>query len=265
MFDLDRLLQSNIKFISGGLFTSYDEWIHPKRIIDSFEIIVMVKGTLFITEGQTEYQVQENEILILKPGVEHFGTKSTSEKISFYWIHLMSDYGQLYHLGKQHFPLSGINHLTVLIKQLLHYANTPEYPQKCMDYVSSLILVELMIPRDTETGRDPVSSEIREWIKMHYDKKITLDDISKQFGYNKDYLTKLFKNRYHIGIKQYIAEVKMTKAKELILSGKYPLKKVSEMVGIEEYNHFLKMFKYHEGVSPNKYRQVFINTHFNKN
>ena len=61
-----------------------------------------------------------------------------------------------------------------------------------------------------------------------------------------------------------IADVYKRQAKELILSGKYPLKKISEMVGIDEYNHFLKMFKYHEGVSPNKYRQVFINTHFNK-
>ena len=77
-------------------------------------------------------------------------------------------------------------HLDVYKRQMLHYANTPEYPQKCTDYVISLILVELMIPRDAETGHEPVSSEIREWIKMHYDKKITLDDISKQFGYNKD-------------------------------------------------------------------------------
>jgi YesN/AraC family two-component response regulator len=67
-----------------------------------------------------------------------------------------------------------------------------------------------------------------------------------------------------MGIKQYIMSVKMAKAKALILEGSLPLGEVAVSVGIEDYNLFLKKFKYHEGVSPDKFRRTYYNTHLNK-
>ena len=42
-----------IKWISSGKFVSRGEWIHPDRIIDSYEIIFVIKGTVYIDENGT--------------------------------------------------------------------------------------------------------------------------------------------------------------------------------------------------------------------
>lgn len=56
----------------------------------------------------------------------------------------------------------------------------------------------------------------------------------------------------------------MNKAKAFILSGEYPLKAIPPMLGIDDYNLFLKMFKYHEGITPRQYRETYTNIHTNK-
>jgi len=43
-----------MEYISGGLFKSEEEWKHPRRVIDSNEIIYVVKGEVFIQEEDTK-------------------------------------------------------------------------------------------------------------------------------------------------------------------------------------------------------------------
>ena len=75
-----------IKWISSGKFVSRGEWIHPDRIIDSYEIIFVIKGTVYIDENGTKHKLEKNDILLLEPHLRHFGYK-TSENTSFYWLH----------------------------------------------------------------------------------------------------------------------------------------------------------------------------------
>ena len=65
----------HFSFETIGEFHSRDEWIHPKRTIDSFELIFVLEGTVYITENNTNYCINKNNMIILEPGVEHYGTK----------------------------------------------------------------------------------------------------------------------------------------------------------------------------------------------
>jgi len=47
------MFEKPLKFISGGLFSTENEWLHRRRVIDSYEIIIVVRGCVHIAEGET--------------------------------------------------------------------------------------------------------------------------------------------------------------------------------------------------------------------
>ena len=70
-----------------GEFHSEGTWIHPKRIIDSYELIFVIEGTVHIREEDAIYELMPNECLILEPGKLHEGTEKSSMPTAFYWFH----------------------------------------------------------------------------------------------------------------------------------------------------------------------------------
>lgn len=153
----------------------------------------------------------------------------------------------------------------MLFKQILHIANTSEYPQYAVNLVLWLILTELQV-RQKESVRkySPVIKNICEWIRINLDKKITVKDVAGEFGYNEDYISLLFKKNFSTGIKEYMNEMKMQSVKNLLLLTLYPIKQIAREVGFDDYKNFLKYFKYHEGISPMEFRKIYFNTHTNK-
>ena len=41
-------------FTGGGVFSSEGSWIHGKRVLDSFELMLVTRGEVYIREGNTE-------------------------------------------------------------------------------------------------------------------------------------------------------------------------------------------------------------------
>lgn len=265
MFHLQNFLDAPLHVISAGLFISDGEWIHPARNINSFEMIFVMQGRFQIAEEETVYTVSENEVLFLRPGVEHHGLYPSRDKISFYWVHFAFDGPPPETVSSPHAAVLSDSNMRILLKQLLHYCNTPAYPGECQAYLLRLAVIEVLLSQSQNSSKgNALIKEIQEWIRVHYDRPITLEDIEQRFGYNRDYLTRLFKKNCNMGIKKYIDTVKMNKAKAFILSGDYPLKAIPPMLGIDDYNLFLKMFKYHEGITPRQYRETYTNIHTNK-
>lgn len=254
--------KNTLQYISSGQFTSENEWIHPERICDSNEIIFVQNGTVYIAEEDNEYVLRKNDILILEKNRRHYGYKKSSD-VSFFWIHfLCSDFEKLPKLICPDMPLS----LVTLFSQVLHFTNTPGYSQNCGDMLCGLILEEILFLST------PVSSHVRqlavsvkEWVRINSDKAITTKDVSDKFGYTSDHINRIFKQSYGIALKQYIIDTKLEKAKLLLQTTLYTTKQIGCMIGFEDKNLFIKFFKYHTKMPPTAYRNIYTNTHKNKN
>ena len=265
MFDEtpDKLLK--VQYISSGKFLSDGEWIHPKRIISSFEIIYVVEGHVYIQEEDHKYVINKGEILILQPGKMHFGYEISQGNTSFYWVHFMdSDYYVLQNIN----PYSSFQDtydINLHFKQLLHVANTLEYPKYTNNLVLWLILTEIYVKQKEQVKKyTPLLKDVCEWIRINSEKKITVKDIADRFGYNEDYITRIFKKNFSMGIKRYISETKLKTIKNRLISSYDPIKKISHETGFDNYKDFLKYFKYHENISPMEFRKIYFNTHINK-
>jgi len=72
---------------NGGLFMSRGVGTHPNRVIDSFELIYVRRGTLSIEEMGHPFTVGPEETLILWPHRAHGGTAPYPPDLKFYWVH----------------------------------------------------------------------------------------------------------------------------------------------------------------------------------
>ena len=78
---------------------------------------------------------------------------------------------------------------------------------------------------------------------------VTLEETAARFFVSREYLSKIFKLSVGEGFSDYVASLRMSKAKELILRG-VPLKDVSSMTGYMDQAHFYKSFKRFYGITP---------------
>ncbi len=99
---------------------------------------------------------------------------------------------------------------------------------------------------------DPVDACI-EYILVHYREKIALDDLAALTGISKYHLCKKFKDRTNTSIVNYILQVRIDKAKELLLRNRNKVFVVAGMVGFNDVSYFNRAFKKITGLSPTEY------------
>ena len=98
---------------------------------------------------------------------------------------------------------------------------------------------------------DNVLSEIRE----HYMEDISLTSLSAKYNISMGHLSTLIKEQLSVNFSDYIASLRIQRAKELLRDDSLSIQEISEIVGYNDYFYFTKVFKKVEGISPSKYRK----------
>jgi two-component system response regulator YesN len=104
--------------------------------------------------------------------------------------------------------------------------------------------------------------EIKEYVKEHLNDEILLKDAAKQLAMNSDYLSVLFKKETGMTFSQHVQEIRIEKAKELLLAD--PSLKIYTLafeVGYRDSKHFSEVFKKNVGFSVKDYANIVTKIH----
>lgn len=102
-------------------------------------------------------------------------------------------------------------------------------------------------------------SDIVSYIELHYNEELSLQEIADTFLISREYISRKFKQDYAISFTEYVTSFRLNKAKALMQNQHLKLNQIAEMVGIPDVKYFSKVFKKHEGMTPNEYRKAFMN------
>jgi len=105
-----------------------------------------------------------------------------------------------------------------------------------------------------EEGMQKIVGEVMEMIRKNYNKKLSLSEIAGSYHFSDAYFSYSFKKVAGISLMNYIMEVRVEKAKELMLSSNYNLKDIALRVGYPDQHYFTKIFKKMTGTSPKEYK-----------
>lgn len=272
-----------VSFLSAGNLTNEDEFLHPRRVMDSYEFISVTKGTLHIQSGSRCYRLTPGQFLLLFPGECHFGIRPSQGELSFYWTHFFINDEKAGVHGEQeaaacfHDPscpryilpetgsLSANSRVNVLFVQLLDLSKRlGSFSTTQCGYAQSTLLLELTNEcffrrRLLQDEKIPLEiADLMEWLQLNYDTSFSVADIAEKFGYHPSYLTSLFKRCSGYTVTEYLNRQRIRVAKNLLVSTpKLTLSEIGEQVGIGDEKYFMRLFKRYEGITATAYRKAF--------
>ncbi|BFT69594.1 AraC family transcriptional regulator [Paenibacillus sp. P36] len=100
-----------------------------------------------------------------------------------------------------------------------------------------------------------IIEKVVNFIYVHYSSKLTLDEISRMFGYTPQHLNKLFKNELGHSIYQFILKVQLEQAANLLEYEEMTVEQVADHVGMESRS-FYRLFHRAYRVSPGEFRKL---------
>ncbi len=130
----------------------------------------------------------------------------------------------------------------------------------CIDNLK-ISLFERRIAATEAPGKqeERVITGITRYLQEHLSQEVSLSVLAERFHLNPQYISQLFKNEIGVGFLAYLTNIRMERAKHLLLSTSLSVAEVAEQSGYGDYRVFTKVFKKSEGITPSQYRRDFLN------
>ena len=132
--------------------------------------------------------------------------------------------------------------------------NQPHISQLRQKMEQILLLYMEQLKKQQEKKEEYVVKKAQAYMEKHFSEQLLLSDIAAQFHLHPNYFSSLFKKQLDMTVRDYILQLRMTKAKELMKDSSLKLLDIALAVGYEDAAHFNRAFKNVTGVSPSMYR-----------
>lgn len=110
---------------------------------------------------------------------------------------------------------------------------------------------ELLTVPSTDSRVQPIIRFIQE----HYRENLSTAELSERFGLSANYISNLLKNTLGIRYNDYVTQLRLNHAKELLVSTHMSVKDITTECGYFSQSHFTRLFLEHTGCTPSEYRK----------
>ena len=255
----------------------------PVHWHDEFEIIYVRSGFLTVSISGESYIGKTGDAFVVSPGNLHLMGSQTGT-VDYYTFLFplkyisfrtddMLDEKLLEPLNSGHLMICPRVKDTAkeLCEQLIeiYEAKNDESESKITTQVrTKIILLQFIlemwkkgfvIENDT-SGRNTVEKEMVSYIQQNFTGKISLREFGEQFHLSEKYISRYFKEHFHITLSQYVTYLRLEHAKQLLQDTDIPVTDVAMQSGYQNVSYFIRSFKKTYGISPLKYRNSGILT-----
>ena len=252
----------SISYYSSGLYSSNTDTSLPTLRDDKYTVIFMLSGSFEIEYDHNAVTVRANEVFIFTDirDTDISISAENKKRTDFFWAQFDEHPDDL--LLPTHMLCGSTENLKELFKQLHYFSSVPNHQNSARNLLLRLILMEINLQYTSVNAARELSVSstlplrIYDWIRRNADKKITVEDVALQFGYNRDYLTRLMKKEGFPGVKHLIISTRCDYIKALLSTTALSIKEISVKTGFESTNDFFKFFKAHEGITPTEFREI---------
>lgn len=131
--------------------------------------------------------------------------------------------------------------------KLVLTGSTEEITEFFSDYAGYLAQVR------TQESRK-ILDKVDDYVSEHYMEKMSLKSLGEMFYVNNVYLGQLYKKKYGIAFRDYLNNLRIEKAQELLLHTNLRIYAIAEQVGFGKAEYFINKFVQANQMTPNQYR-----------
>jgi two-component system, response regulator YesN len=227
--------------------------ITKKRITEVFKEKIKLKGY----NSVVGYVGQEIYLLLLVDGElegyeSRFGFKLLADvKEEIYrYISINLSIG----IGNLCFSIPQIYNSFLQARTSLKYDMTPGSIISYEDIRKETLKSDYAITDFKFTRANALLARVIDYIEKNYEKNITLESAAELVQISPFYLSKLFKQEKNENFIDYVTEIRIKKAKELLSDPMNSVKSVCFQIGYNDPNYFTRVFKKICGVAPTEYK-----------
>lgn len=228
-----------------------------------FILHYVAKGKGVLDVDGKKYPFEAGDLFLVPPQIKVAYSADKNDPCEYYWV----AYSGL--MANEITMKAGLNinntyvltpndpdSILELIKKMNNIAaNTPGV---CYTLLGNLyILFSYLITKDDEVISNE-KSHVRkaiEYLELHYQEDIKINDLCKLLLLDRTYLYRLFKNQTGLSIKEYLINLRIEKAKDLLITTNQPIHSISSLVGYTNHLSFSNAFKAKVGMTPGEYRK----------
>ncbi|SDB06634.1 helix-turn-helix domain-containing protein [Eubacterium oxidoreducens] len=120
----------------------------------------------------------------------------------------------------------------------------------------SLSIIDHLSNQTSEHSSAPSKNVARvlDYVSEHYKENISLAKTAQAVALSKSYLSDIFKKEIGITFLNYVTNLRIEKAKELLLDSTMKMYEISDAVGFQDYTYFSQIFKKKTGMTLSEYR-----------
>jgi len=281
-------------FAQQLLFTELSGWQNNRmtnnHYHDCYEVYYLLDGKMsYLVEGK-KYEMEKHDMIFIKKYYLHmteYNTKDIYNRVILLFddsifdtlnnSEVINDIMSLFELRKISFPKEFSKYITgkivddilpayTVTDEISRTKNATSYLKAKLNFYEIVLSIlelykegKLIIGNNQmENQKEKIVYEIVNYINHNYYNNITLDLLSKNFFISKYYLCRIFKEITGLNVVEYVNKKRLLEAEILMKYSKLNITEISEKVGFNSVNHFIKLFKKEYDYTPKAFQEMMI-------
>lgn len=229
------------------------------KILSYYRMHYVTDGSGIIRLNGKEYKASQGDIFFIFPAVPH--SIESEENFKYVYISYLgvraNQITDRLKITKDNFIFRSCSEIESFWKNAL------KFKSEALDLISESVLLysfSVIAEKNSENSQRKSSKDtenillIKKYIEDNFsDFSLSSEKISREFSYNKNYISTVFKKKFGVGISEYIRTVRIQRAVALIEQNFSSVKEIAYRCGFCDQLYFSKVFKEKIGMSPKKY------------
>ena len=248
-----------------------ESFTHADRVLDFNVLIYVLSGTIYVTEGDTDYAADEGTLLFLEHGRRHFGKTECPAGTSWIFAHFYLDTPPLPDFApdttdigvheklESRVPLPKALHSlqgSELESALIHFAELAASGRDNKRFMLNLALADILAQAAFFTRTEPaLSDRIAAYLDENINRPFSSKELEKKFFLSYKRLAAVFKKEKGVSMQAYHNERRLAAAAAKLRTTALPVGDIAEQSGFNDSLYFSRCFKAHFSLSPREYRE----------
>lgn len=244
-----------------GLYECDDKYIVERSNYDSFLLLYVISGSVFLKLGDVRKTLGSGEFALIDCYKPHIYGSDTGCKII--WIHFDGALARNYYKYIHEFQKSNI---IIAADKTKAYQNMSKLYSAFSNHVpiESALISKYIIDALTEFMHHPTADLVenetdiekaRIFINENLDKQISLDEIASKANLSVYYFTRCFKKEYGYTPHEYLIRSRLNTACFYLVSSDIQVKEIAYRCGFTNESNFCTCFKKNLNLTPAEYRE----------
>lgn len=228
---------------------------------------------LYVANGKARFQIQgkmhvleEGHCVLYHPVDEQYYYYYLKENPDIYWVHFSCKEGNEFlkktGFGKENIYYVGAHNGYVqlfdgMISEL--QLKRPFFEEQLQFQIQELLLKMGRNQIREKTIFESYNKEVEEALRLFHvspEKDFTIKEFAKERGLNYYRFIDTFTHYVGVSPRQYIINIRMTIAKDLLMNSMFQISEIARLIGYENPLYFSRLFKKTWGVSPSEFREL---------